>query len=125
MSGRMRPVATGFVILVVIGLALNRNFYHLTAIDMFFSITLASTVIVFLRIRPVGEVLQLFVATALLILLQAAALKALLRTTPALALLGTSSPALLASRRICSVEEECERLHYAFLPTSTLAWECS
>jgi len=124
-SGRMRPVATGFVILVVIGLALNRNFYHLTAIDMFFSITLASTVIVFLRVRPVGEFLQLFVATALLILLQAAALNALLRTTPALALLGTSSLALLASRRICSVEEECERLHYAFLPTSTLAWECS
>ena len=125
MSGRMRPVATGFVILVVIGLALNRNFYHLTAIDMFFSITLASTVIDFLRIRPVGEVLQLLVATALLILFQAAALKAPLRITPALAVFGTSSLALLASRRICSVEEECERLHYAFLPTSTLAWECS
>jgi hypothetical protein len=77
----MRLVATECVILVVIDQVLNRNFYSLTAIDMFFSITLASTVIVFLRIRPVGEVLQLFVATALLMLLQAAALKALLRTT--------------------------------------------
>jgi len=115
-SGRMRPVATGFVILVVIGLALNRNFYHLTAIDMFFSITLASTVIVFLRVRPGGEVLQLFFATALLILLQAAALKAPLRITPALALFGTSSVALLAIRRIWCIGEECERLHYAFLP---------
>jgi hypothetical protein len=53
----MRLVATECVILVVIDQVLNRNFYSLTAIDMFFSITLASTVIVFLRIRPVGEVL--------------------------------------------------------------------
>jgi PAP2 superfamily len=115
-SGRMRPVATGFVILFVIGLGLNRSFYNLTAIDMFFSITLASTVIVFLRVRPVGELIQLLFVTALLILLQAAVLKAPLRITPALALLGTGSLALLASRRIWCIEKECERLHYAFLP---------
>jgi hypothetical protein len=112
----MRPIATGFVIIMVATLALNRNFYSLTTADIFFSITVASTTIVFLHVRPLREALQVVVASSLLVLLQAAALKVPLRITPALAWLGISSLALLAARRIWSTAQERERLHYAFLP---------
>jgi PAP2 superfamily len=115
-SGRVRLIATGLVIIIATALVLNRNFYDLTATDLFFSITLASTVIVVLHVRPWWEALQVVVAAALLILLQLAALKVPLRVMPALASLGISSLALLAGRRIWSAEEERERLHYAFLP---------
>jgi PAP2 superfamily len=111
-----RQVATGFVIIIVAALALSRNFYTLAATDLFFSITLAGTTIVFLHVRPLREALQVVAATAVLVLLQATALKAPLRITPALALLGISSLALLAWRRIWSTEEEREELQYGFLP---------
>jgi hypothetical protein len=116
MSGRMKLMTTGLLIIIVTSLALSRNFYNLTATDMFFSITLAATAIVFVHVRPLWEALQVVVAATLLVLLQVAALKVSMRITPALALAGISSLALLACRRIWSNEEERERLQYAFLP---------
>jgi hypothetical protein len=113
---RMRLAATGLVIIIAAVLALSPSFYNLTAADTFFSITLACTAIVFLHVRPLGEVLQVVIAAAILFLLQVATLRVPLRITPVLALFGTSSLVLLACRRIWSAEEERERLHYAFLP---------
>jgi len=115
-SERLRMAATGSVIIIVTVLALNRSFYNLTAADMFFSITLAATVIVFLRVRPLWEALQVAGVSSILILLQVIALRVPLRIMPALASLGTSSLALLACRRIWSTEGERNLLHYAFLP---------
>lgn len=116
MSRPARFSATGLVVTIAAALALNRNFYNLTTADIFFSITLACTAVVFLHVRPLREALQVMVAAALLVLLQTAALKVPMRITPTLALLGTTSLALLACRRIWSGEQERERLHYAFLP---------
>jgi hypothetical protein len=114
---RMRWAATGFVILIVAAVALNRNFCNQCATDLFFSITLASTSIVFLYVRPLAEAVHILVAAALLTLLQCTALRVPLRIAPALALLGVSSLAFLAWQRIWSAkEEDRERLHYAFLP---------
>jgi hypothetical protein len=116
-TGRMRLAATGLVIVIVAALALNRNFYNQSAADLFFSITLASTSIVFLYVRPLAEALHVLVAAALLVLLQLTALRMLPRIAPALALWGVGSLALLAWRRICSGDkEERKLLHYAFLP---------
>lgn len=117
MIERMRWAATGFVILIVAAVALNRNFCNQCATDLFFSITLASTSIVFLYVRPLAEAVHILVAAALLTLLQCTALRVPLRIAPALALLGVSSLAFLAWQRIWSAkEEDRERLHYAFLP---------
>ncbi len=117
MSERMRWAATGFVIVIVAAVALNRNFCNQCATDLFFSITLACTSIVFLYVRPLAEALHVVVAAALLILLQCTALRVPLRIAPALALSGVSSLAFLAWQRIWSAnEEDRERLHYAFLP---------
>jgi hypothetical protein len=116
MSGRLKLLGTGLVIIISVTLALNRSFYNLTAADIFFSITLGCTAIVFLHVRPLWEALQVVVGATLLILLQLAALKVPVRIPPLMALLGMSSLALLAYRRIWSDEEDCERLHYAFLP---------
>jgi len=115
-SRRMRLIATGLVIIIATALALNHSFYKLTAADIFFSITLACTAIVLLHVRPLWEALLIVVAAALLILLQGITLKVPLRIAPTLALIGISSLALLAYRRIWSATEERERLHYAFLP---------
>ncbi len=109
-------VVTGLLTASGVALALNRAFYYRTVADVFFSLTLVSTVIVFLHVRPVWEVLQLVVATCLLVLLQTLALKVSLRTMPGLALLGVASLGLLAFRRIWSAGEERRLLHYAFLP---------
>jgi PAP2 superfamily len=111
-----RVVATGVLIIALLALTSIRSFYDRTAADIFFSITLASMIIIFLHVRPWWEALQVAVASALLVLLQAAVLKVPLRIIPALALLGTGSLGLLAYRRIWSTEEQRERLHYAFLP---------
>ena len=117
MIERMRWAATGFVILIVAAVALNRNFCNQCATDLFFSITLASTSIVFLYVRPLAEAVHVLVAAALLTLLQCTALRVPLRIAPALALLGVSSLAFLVWQRIWSAkEEDRERLHYAFLP---------
>src|SRR5580658_5245428 len=97
-TGRMRLAATGLVIVIVAALALNRNFYNQSAADLFFSITLASTSIVFLSVRPLVEALHVLVAATLLVLLQLAAVRMLPRITPALALWGVASLALLAWR---------------------------
>ena len=112
----VRPIATGVVLCIVTTLAVNRSFYNLTELDRFFSITLAATTIVFLNVRPLSEIIQVAVASVLLVLLQAAALKVPPRIMPALALVGISSLALLAYRRIWSGEGEREQLHYGFLP---------
>ena len=109
-------VVTGLLTASGVALALNRAFYYRTVADVFFSLTLVSTVIVFLHVRPVWEVLQLVVATCLLVLLQTLALKVSLRAMPGLALLGVASLGLLAFRRIWSAGEERRLLHYAFLP---------
>ncbi len=115
-SGRVKSIATGVLVILVTALTLNRNFYNLTAADTFFSITLACTAIVFLHVRPLWEESQLGIATAVLVLLQVVALKVPLRITAVLALVGISSLALLAFRRIWSNEGEREQMHYAFLP---------
>jgi PAP2 superfamily len=116
-KGRVAPRAvTGLLVITGIALAVNRGFYNRTAADLFFSLTLASTAIVFLHVRPLWEVLQLVAAVCLLVLLQALALKAPLRTMPVLALLGVGSLGLLGLRRIWSADEGRELLFYAFLP---------
>jgi hypothetical protein len=109
-------VVTGLLIAAAVVLTLNRSFYNRTAADAFFSLTLASTAIVFLHVRPLWEALQLVVATCLLVLLQALALKASPSLMPELALLGVGSLGLLACRRIWSAGEERTLLHDAFLP---------
>jgi hypothetical protein len=116
-TGRMRLAATGLVIVIVAALALNRNFYNQSAADLFFSITLACTSIVFFYVRPLAEALHVLVVATLLVVLQLTALRMPPRIAPALALWGVSSLALLGWRRICSGDAEDRRLlHYAFLP---------
>jgi PAP2 superfamily len=109
-------VVTSLLIITGVALALNRSFYNRTAADVFFSLTLASTAIVFLHVRPLWEALQLVVATCLLVLLRTLTLKVPLNTMSELALLGVGSLGLLAFRRIWSAGEERRLLHYAFLP---------
>jgi hypothetical protein len=109
-------LATGLLIIVAAALALNRSFYDQTAQDLFFSLTLASTAIVFLHVRPLWEALHLVIATCLLVLLQTLALKVSPSAMPGLALLGVGSLGLLAFRRIWSTGEESRLLYYAFFP---------
>jgi hypothetical protein len=109
-------LATGLLIVVVSALAVSRGFYNYTAKDLFFSITLASTAMVFLHVRPMSEVLQLLIATCLLILLRILALRLPLNTMPELALLGVGSLGLLAFRGIWSAGEDRKLLQYALLP---------
>jgi hypothetical protein len=117
MNGRMRLAATGFVIVIIAALALNRNFYNQSASDLFFSITLACTSIVFFYVRPLAEALHVLVAATLLAVLQLTVLRMPPRIAPALALWGVSSLALLAWRRIRPGDAEDRKLlHYAFLP---------
>jgi hypothetical protein len=110
-------LGTGLLIIIGVALSLNRSIYNRTAADLFFSLTLAGTAIVFFHVRPLKEVVQLVVATGLLLLLQILMLKVSLTTAPALALLGVASLGLLASRRIWSANEERRLLHYAFVPS--------
>jgi PAP2 superfamily len=109
-------VVTGLLMITGIALALNRSFYNRTAADLFFSLTLASTTIVFLHVRPLWEALQLITATCLLVLLRTLTLKLPLNTMPELALLGVCSLGLLAFRRTWSAGEERKLLQYALLP---------
>jgi hypothetical protein len=113
---RMRWLATGLLIVVAAALTLSRDFYNQTGNDLFFSLTLASTVIVFLSVRPSKGALQLTVATGVLVLLQTLALKVSPSPMPALALLGVGSLGLLAWRGIWSTGEEGRLLYYAFFP---------
>jgi PAP2 superfamily len=113
---RMRWLATGLLIVVAAALTLSRGFYDQTGKDLFFSLTLASTVIVFLHVRPSREALQLTIATSLLVLLQTLALKVSPSPMPVLALLGVGGLGLLACRGIWSTGEESRLLYYAFFP---------
>jgi hypothetical protein len=113
---RMRWLATGLLMIVAASLTLSRGFYDQTVRDVFFSLTLASTVIVFLHVRPLWEALHLAIATCLLVLLQTLALKVSLSTMPVLALLGVGSLGLSALRGIWSTGEESRSLYYAFFP---------
>ena len=106
---------TGLLAIVVLALALSRGFHDRTTSDLFFTLTLASTAIVFLHVRPLREVPQLLVATGVLVLLQAFALRVTFSVMPGLAMLGVGSLALLAYRRVWSVGEERSLMHYAFL----------
>src|SRR4029077_405863 len=108
-------VVTGLLMITGIALALNRSFYNRTAADLFFSLTLASTTIVFLHVRPLWEALQLITATCLLVLLRTLTLKLPLNTMSELALLGVCSLGLLAFRRTWSAGEERKLLQYALL----------
>ncbi len=99
MKRHMSLVATGLLVIGVAASPLSRGFYDQTDKDVFFSLTLASTAIVFLHVRPLREGLQLLAAACLLVLLQALALKVPLKATPVLALLGVSSLGLLACAR--------------------------
>jgi hypothetical protein len=116
-EGRVASIlVSGLLILIAVSLALSRSFQGRTAEDIFFSLTLASTVIVFLHVRPLWEALQLIVASCLLILLQILALKVQVRAMPELALMGVGSLGLLALRRIWSGGEERTLLYYACVP---------
>jgi hypothetical protein len=107
---------TGLLVVGVAAIPLSRGFYDQTDKDVFFSLTLASTAIVFLHVRPLREGLQLLAAACLLVLLQALALKVPLKATPVLALLGVSSLGLLGLRKIWAGDREREVLFYAFFP---------
>jgi len=109
-------LVSGFVMIVVIALTLSRGFWTLTGRDAFFSLTLASTAIVLLQVRPWTEALQLSGVTFVLLFVQTVALKVPWSRGPAFALLGLSSLGLLALRMIWSVGEQRRRLRYAFLP---------
>lgn len=112
----MQWFATGLLIIVAASLALSRSFYNQTVKDVFFSLTLASTAIVFLHVRRLWEAAQLAIATCLLVLLQTVALKVAANTMSELALLGVGSLGLLAFRRIWSTGEGGRLLYYAFFP---------
>ncbi len=112
----MPLLATGLLIVVTATLALSRSFYDQTARDLFFSLTLASTAIVFLHVRPLWEAVHLAILTCLLFLLQTFALNVSPGMMPALALLGVASLGLLGFRGVWSTGEESKRLFYAFFP---------
>ena len=109
-------MATACIIVVVFILTLNSGFYNLTTNDAFFSLTLASTAIVFLQVRPWAEALHLAGTSCLLLVAQTAVLKAPLGRWSALALLGLSSLGLLALRMSWSTGAVHRNLRYAFLP---------
>ena len=61
---------TGCFIIVLCGLSLSHGFLDLCARDAFFAITLASTTIVFLHVRPWLEYWQLAVVSSALVVLE-------------------------------------------------------
>ena len=109
-------VATGLLIVAASALTLSRGFYTLTANDAFFSLTLASTAIVFLYVRPWAEALHLVSVFCLLLIAQTFALKVPLSRGSGFALLGLSSLGLLALRMLWSAGDRRQQLRYAFLP---------
>jgi|HubBroStandDraft_5_1064220.scaffolds.fasta_scaffold11059_2 hypothetical protein len=120
-KGKVVPLlVTGLLIASVVALVLNRSFYDRIAADAFFSITLGSTAIVFLQVRPRWEVLQLVIVTCFLVLIQSLVLRVSLRSMPALALLGTGSLGLLAYRQTYGAGKERKLLYYAFFPSLLL-----
>jgi len=110
------PALTGCLILMVCSFSLSRGFYELCAIHVFFALTLASVVIVFLHVRPVMELLQLAAVVAALGAVQAIVLRVPLRWPVIAGLVGVCSLGLLGVRRVWATPEKTILLHYAFLP---------
>lgn len=96
-------------------LSLSRGFYEACARDIFFSLSLASVVIVFLHVRPVKELWQAAVVTIALSFLQTLGLGTPLKASVVAGMAGISSLGLLAVRRVWSSSER-RTLQYAFLP---------
>jgi len=116
-SRRLSPaITTAFINAVAIAVTLNRGFYNRTTNDAFFSLTLASTAIVFLQVRPWVEALHLAGAVCLLVVAQAATLKVPPSGGSALALLGLGSLGLLGLRAAWSTGVQRKNLRYALLP---------
>lgn len=112
----MPPALTSCLILMVCSLSLSRSFYELCAIHVFFALTLASVVIVFVHVRPVMEFLQLAAVVTALGAAQAIVLRVPLRWPVIAGLVGVSSLGLLGVRRVWATPEKRTLLHYAFLP---------
>ncbi len=125
---RNRPVSAPVSTIVAItacatiacALTLNRSFQQEIAVDVFFSLTLAGCVIIFLSVRPLREFPQVVGVAVVLVGLQLAVLRVPLKTLPVLALLGLSSLFLLAVRRIASRGhcKEQQLLYDALVPPS-------
>lgn len=107
---------TGLAVIVVATLLLSRGFYDRTAADIFFSLTLASAVLVYVHVRPSSEIPQLAVLTGVLTAVQIFFLKVPLRWNPLIACLGISSFFLLILRRVWGPAEQKELLQYAIVP---------
>jgi hypothetical protein len=111
------PLAlTGLALIVVVTLVFSRGFYDRTAADIFFSLTLASTVLVFAHVRPISEIPQLAVITFVLTAAQIFFLKVPLRWFPFVAWLGVSSFLSLIARRLWGAAEQKELLQLAIVP---------
>ena len=111
------PLAlTGLALIVVVTLVFSRGFYDRTAADIFFSLTLAGTVLVFAHVRPISEIPQLAVITFVLTAAQIFFLKVPLRWFPFVAWLGVSSFLLLIARRLWGAAEQKELLQLAIVP---------
>jgi hypothetical protein len=111
------PLAlTGLALIVVVTLVFSRGFYDRTAPDIFFSLTLASTVLVFAHVRPISEIPQLAVITFVLTAAQIFFLKVPLRWFPFVAWLGVSSFLSLIARRLWGAAEQKELLQLAIVP---------
>jgi len=111
------PLAlTGLAVMVVATLVLSRGFYNRTAADIFFSLTLASALLVFVHVRPISEIPQLAVVTCVLAWSQILFLTVPLRWFPLVAWLGVGSFLLLILRRLWGPEEQKELLQYAIVP---------
>jgi hypothetical protein len=116
-TGRLVPPAlTSLVVIAVVILLLSRSFYYRTAEDLFFSLTLASAVLVFVHVRPISEIPQLAVAAGVLGAAQIFLLRVPLRMAPLAAWLGVGSFLLLTLRRVWSPGEQRELLQYAIVP---------
>jgi hypothetical protein len=110
----MSLVLIGCAVLVAAGLDLNRGFYALCNRDAFFVITLASTAIVFLHVRPMREIWQLAVATVALVALQSVVLRVPVTLGVVAGLVGVSGLGLLAIRTVRKAEPD-RLLQCAFL----------
>ncbi len=115
-------MASAVCVVVAIIIALNRSFYERTANDVFFSLLMASAVIVFAHIRPWREVWQLAVVFVVLAAGQMLALRVPINAAPAGAVMGVATFLILALRRIWSaLAEEKKLLRLGLVPPLLLA----
>lgn len=115
LSTSLSIVATALLAAVLLTLSISRGFYELTFHDSFFSLTLASCVIVFFHVRPPMEIVRLLVLAGVLVILQLYFLHVPLHWRSASAMLGAASLALLVFARIWSPPQQHRLLHHAFL----------